>query len=105
MEEGAREIGAAPFAVAGRDIEVEEGVPMGRLDLGAGQLHEFDAMVRHVAALLADRLALAVVQRREKIVEAAIAAILPVILTTGADQKATFGEGRGFLGGAEIDMQ
>src|SRR6185295_16558784 len=50
-------------------------------------------------------LALAVAQRRQEIVEALVAVVLPVVLEAAADQEAGAGERLGLVAGAERDEQ
>ena len=71
IEEFAGQIGRAPFAVGGREVEAVERVPMPRLDRAAGQRLDLDAARERIAPLAADLLALARIERREEVVEAA----------------------------------
>src|SRR3546814_15723855 len=88
MEEFAGEIGLAPFAVGGRHVELEEGVPVARLDLAAAQGPEADAALCHPAALLLDGLALARGEGREEGIEVGVAVVQPVVLHTEERQTA-----------------
>ena len=91
-EEGAVEIGPAPFARAGVHVEVEEGVPGVLGDVAAGQVDDLQSAGQRVAAFAADRLALARGERVEEVVEVAIALVDEVELAVGARQVAGLGE-------------
>src|SRR6185312_16779972 len=59
IEEGARQIGPAPLAVAGVHIEGEEGVPVPRPEVAAAERTDRQAVGERLAPFLADGLALA----------------------------------------------
>ena len=79
-EERAVEIGPAPFARAGIRVELVERIPMGRGQVGPGDVLDGDALAQGVAALAPDRLALARGQGTEEILEPCIALVGPVKL-------------------------
>ena len=58
-EEFAGQIGAAPFALAGVDVEAEEVLPVGAGDRWAGQPLDGEPVAQRRLAFLADHLALA----------------------------------------------
>src|SRR6266436_4543942 len=80
LEESPRQVGAAPFAVAGIDVESEELLPMMRLDIAAHEPLEAEAGAAGGFALLTDHLALAGGERIEEVLKAAVAVVVPVIL-------------------------
>src|SRR5207245_11675626 len=87
-ESRAGQIGRAPFAVRGRDVEAEEGIPMPLFDGAAGHRVNLDAAGERGLALLANGLALARAEGGEKIIEALIALIIPVELLASALEEA-----------------
>ena len=99
-----REIGRAPFAAAGVDVEMVEGVEMIFGDRVACQVDEGEAVLRF-CALLAQVLALGGRKRGEEIVEAFVAVIHPTELLVGARQEAGIGQGLGVVGIDEIDVK
>jgi hypothetical protein len=98
-------IGRAPFAAAGVHVEGEEGVPVLGLDLLAAKRPHAQPLPAHRLALLADRLALARRQRRQEIVEAAVAVVVPVVLPAEPQEPAMLAEalpvGLGAIGGVD----
>src|SRR5690348_11465423 len=80
QEELAGEIRAAPFALAGVDIEAEEILPVARVEIGAGEALDDQAVAQRCLALLADHLALTRRKTREKIGEGFIALVTPMVL-------------------------
>src|SRR5690606_8947069 len=84
VEEGARQVGPAPFAPAGVLVEGPEGVPMPGPDLVAGQAADAAAEGLRPLAFLADRLALARGELGQEVVETAITLVQPVELLAGA---------------------
>ncbi len=87
-EEAAVEVGPAPFARAGIDVEPVERVPVGFGQIGAGDPLDGEPGRQRVAPLALDRLALARGQRAEEIVEGGVARIVPVELLVDAAQEA-----------------
>src|SRR5258708_28128235 len=87
IEESARQIRVAPFAVRGRVVEAIERVPMARLDGAAGERLDLDAARERIAPLAPDLLALARIERIEESVEALVAVILPMELLADALQE------------------
>src|SRR5258708_37427710 len=87
IEERAGEVRRAPFAVRGRDVEAEEGIPMPLLRGGAGQGVDLDAAGKRGLGLSADGLSPARAERGEAIIEAGVAVIFPVELLAGALQE------------------
>ena len=104
VEEGAGQVGAAPFAAAGVLIEGPEGVPMIGPDRVAGQHADGAAELRGGLPFLADRLALARGEVGKEGVEVGVGAVFPVILMGGAAQKAHFLTRFGLFCRAEGDM-
>src|SRR5690606_973146 len=67
-EEAAIKVRIAPFAAAGVGVEFEERVPMSLGDVAAGDVLDGDAGGERRGAFLADRLALARCEARQKVV-------------------------------------
>ncbi len=91
-EEGAGEIGPAPFARAGLHVEGKERVPGILGDVAAVERVDRDAVRHRVAPLALDRLAVARIERGEEIVETGVTLVVPVELLVGALQETVFGE-------------
>ena len=87
LEEGARQIGPAPFARSGVLVERPHRVPFGRADLAPAQRDEIEPFARR-RPFPADGLVLAAGQHCEEIVEAAVAAVEPMILDAVPNQPA-----------------
>src|SRR5208282_5867591 len=104
-EEIAREVGMAPFAVAGVAVEAEEGVPVALLDLLPGERQHLEPAGKGGLALLADVLALARAQGGEEIIEVAIAAVVPMELLALALEEAGRAECEPLLLGREGDVE
>src|SRR5579864_8668910 len=75
-----RQVGGAPFAVGGAEIEAEEGVPGLLGEVGTGQQVDLDAAGQCLAPLLLDRLPLSRIERGKIIVEIAVALVRPMKL-------------------------
>src|SRR5579872_6450563 len=104
IEEGAGEVGAAPFARAGLHVEFEEGVPVRRTDRRAGQPFNLNPAVERLAPLAPDRLTLAGSERSEKIVERGIAVAGEMELLAGADEKSGARQPVGVLGRGKSEV-
>src|SRR5579859_2996465 len=104
LEEAAGQIGLSPFLLGGGEIEVEESVPMLRLEIGAGQAMDADVERIGLFALLPDGFALARGEGGEEIVEALITLIVPVELLADPQQPALAGQLAGLVLGQEGDM-
>ena len=90
-EEAAVEVGIAPLAASGLDVEREEGVPVRFGDVISGDVLNRETGAQRLGALLAHRLALARRETREEIVESRVARILPMELLVGALQPRAIG--------------
>ena len=91
-EKFAGQIGRAPFARARIRVEMKKRVPMGFLDVGAGQKLDRDAVRQSLLALTPDHLALAGREIGEKSVEIRVALIDEMKLLPGALQEAARAE-------------
>src|SRR6185437_3761320 len=87
------------------DVAAVEEVPVGGADVAAGTALERDARCRDATPLLADLLALVVIERGEVVVEVAPAAIRPVELHAGARDHAGARRRRSVGAGGEQDVQ
>ena len=105
VEHAFGQIGAAPFAVDGRQVEAVEMVDMFGCDVFAGQPQQADTGFLDGTAFLADVLALARRQRGKEPVEIGIAVILPVELDRRTDHPAKVGQWGGIALGQEINMR
>ena len=104
-EEVPGQVGVAPFAVAGRDVEAVEGVPVPRLDVVAAAPDDRQAAGPGLAALLADRLALARGQGAEEAVEVLVAAVVPAVLQAAPLQHPEIAQERPLPLGREGDVR
>ena len=87
-EESPVEVRPAPLARAGVHVKVEKGIPMLLADVGPHHVLDCDAGGKCLRALFAHRLALARGERREEVVERAVALVMPMELLVRALQKA-----------------
>ncbi len=90
-EEGAVEVGRAPFARARVHVEGEKGIPGCFGEIGAGEAQNLDAACG-LAPLALDHLAPARGERGEEIVEGRVAVVEPVKLAVVAGEEAEAGE-------------
>src|SRR5262249_9117400 len=91
-EEGTVEIGPAPFTRASLHVEGKEGVPRFFSDVATVERMDCDSGGKRLSPFAPDRLAVARIEGCEKIIEAAIAVILPVKLLIGSLQETVPGE-------------
>ena len=103
-EEVAGQIGAAPFAGARVLIEVEEGVPVGLLDGGAGQDADVELGLG-LAAFAANGLAAIGRQGGEEVVEGLVALVPPDELHVLTPQHPGLAHGQPVRLGREVDVQ
>src|SRR5438045_154676 len=91
-EECAGQIRAAPFSRTRLHVKREKRVPSVLGYLAAGERVDGDAVGHRLAAFAFYRLAMARVQRSKKIVETAVASIVPVKLLVGALKESVRGQ-------------
>ena len=103
-EEGARQIGSPPLAVARVHVEGEEGVPGVFVQVGAGQDADVETGLG-VAAFAADGLAPAGRQGPQEVVEGRVAVVAPDELHILARQQPGLGHRPPVRLGRKVDVQ
>ncbi len=105
VEERFRQVGLAPALVGGGQIEVVERLPVAGPQLGPGERPQADAGLGDLAALAADLLALARGEGGQKVLEAGVAGILPVVLNAEPAEEPGRGEALPLVALGEGDVR